>query len=83
MKQKTRNIIFPLSIIYIGAILNLFNLRSARMLFRHTVLDTVKEEQKEAVRQIVNGRDVKSLIYQLLSSMFDYINARKINISAV
>ena len=43
----------------------------------------LKEEQKEAVRQIVNGRDVKSLIYQLLPSMFDYINSRKRNISAV
>ena len=40
----------------------------------------LKEEQKEAVRNIVNGRDViavlptgfgKSLIYQLLPSMFD------------
>ena len=39
----------------------------------------LKEEQKEAVRNIVNGRDViavlptgfgKSLIYQLLPSMF-------------
>jgi hypothetical protein len=39
MKQKLRNIVFPLSILYIAAILNLFNLRSARMLFRHTVLD--------------------------------------------
>ena len=29
----------------------------------------LKEEQKEAVCQIVNGRDVKSLIYQLLPSM--------------
>jgi hypothetical protein len=27
------------AILYIAAILNLFNLRSARMLFRHTVLD--------------------------------------------
>jgi hypothetical protein len=43
----------------------------------------LKEEQKEAIRQIVNGRDVKSLIYQLLPSMFDYINSRKRNISAV
>ena len=43
----------------------------------------LKEEQKEAVRQIVNGRDVKSLIYQLLPSMFDYINSRKRNIFAV
>ena len=43
----------------------------------------LKEEQKEAVRQIVNGRDVKSLIYQLLPSLFDYINSRKRNISAV
>ena len=33
----------------------------------------LKEEQKEAVCQIVNGRDVKSLIYQVLPSMFDYI----------
>ena len=41
-----------------------------------------KEEQKEAVRQIVNGKDVKLLIYQLLPSMFDYINSRKRNISA-
>ena len=32
---------------------------------------------KEAVCQIVNGRDVKSLIYQVLPSMFDYINSRK------
>ena len=43
----------------------------------------LKEEQKEDIRQIVNARDVKSLIYQLLPSMFDYINSRKINISAV
>jgi superfamily II DNA helicase RecQ len=43
----------------------------------------LKEEQKEDIRQIVNARDVKSLIYQLLPSMFDYINLRKINISAV
>ena len=43
----------------------------------------LKEERKEAVRQIVNGRDVKSLIYQLLPSMFDYINSRKRNIFAV
>ena len=43
----------------------------------------LKEEQKEAVCPIVNGRDVKSLIYQLLPSMFDYINSRKRNISAV
>jgi superfamily II DNA helicase RecQ len=43
----------------------------------------LKEEQKDAIRQMVNGRDVKSLIYQLLPSMFDYINSRKINISAV
>jgi hypothetical protein len=43
----------------------------------------LKDEQKEAVCQIVNGRDVKSLIYQLLPSMFDYINSRKRNISAV
>ena len=33
----------------------------------------LKEEQKEDIRQIVNARDVKSLIYQLLPSMFDYI----------
>ena len=46
----------------------------------------LKEEQKEAVRNIVNGRDViavlptgfgKSLIYQLLPSMFDYISSKK------
>ena len=37
----------------------------------------LKEEQKEAVCQIVNGRDVKSLIYQLLPSMLDYIHSRK------
>ena len=37
----------------------------------------LKEEQKEAVCQIVNGRDVKSLIHQLLPPMFDYINSRK------
>ncbi len=52
----------------------------------------LKEEQKEAVRNIVNGRDViavlptgfgKSLIYQLLPSMFDYISSKKRNISAV
>jgi hypothetical protein len=44
----------------------------------------IKEEQKEAVRQIVNGTDVKSLIYQLLPSMFDCIyNSRKRNIFAV
>ena len=43
----------------------------------------LKEEQKEDIRQIVNARDVKSLIYQLLPSMFDYINSRKRNISAV
>jgi hypothetical protein len=34
----------------------------------------LKEEQKDAIRQMVNGRDVKSLICQLLLSMFDYIN---------
>ena len=43
----------------------------------------LKEEQKEAVCQIVNGRDVKSLIYQLLPSMFDYINSRKKKICRV
>ena len=43
----------------------------------------LKEEQKEAVCQIVNGRDVKSLIYQLLPSMFDYINNSRKKKSAV
>ena len=37
----------------------------------------LKEERKEVIRQIVNGTDVKSLIYQLLPSMFDYINREK------
>ena len=46
----------------------------------------LKEEQKEAVRNIVNGRDFiavlptgfgKSLIYQLLPSMFAYISSKK------
>jgi hypothetical protein len=43
----------------------------------------LKKERKEAARETVNGRDVKSLIYQLLPSMFDYINSKRINISAV
>ena len=43
----------------------------------------LKEEQKEDIRQIVNARDVKSLIYQVLPSMFDYINSRRKKISAV
>jgi superfamily II DNA helicase RecQ len=52
----------------------------------------LKEEQKKAVHQVVNGRDViavlptgfgKSLIYHLLPYMFEYINSKRRNISAV
>ena len=52
----------------------------------------LKEEQREAVSQVVNGRDViavlptgfgKSLIYHLLPYVFDYINSKRRNISAV
>ena len=52
----------------------------------------LKEEQKEAVCNIVNGMDGiavlptgfgKSLICQCLPSMLDYISSKKRNISAV